>query len=401
MPGSALPFPPRDNGEIARTPERYLLRGRKKLLARLIDVVGNTACFCGRLFRPVSAFDVGKVGRILVIKLDHIGDVIMATSFLLELRQHFPEAQIDVMAKPSCVALLKYNPAVDNIIPFAAKWSMRQTDGDDKREFTAHLSEKYDLVFSMRGDLRENYLAWRIGAPWRVGYAIRGGDFFLTHVAAYDTNIHQTDRDRELFSCLGLPQKEKPLPRIFLQEEETQQAAEFLRKSGVDLNRSMIVIAPQAASVLKAWPVERFIRVAQAMQNPQASVVCMLPPEGEKIRREFAEKAPHVILPEPVDLRILAGIFSHAQVVICNDSGPMHLAAAVGTKVVAVFGATCDDITGPPPGCGQVLAPTENRPRWYAGTPPPPEDDCLRALESVSVESVVAAAENILREIKN
>ncbi len=375
---------------------RALLSGGKALLAAGLDLAGGTLVALKRAVMPPRPLTPASVRRVLAIRLDHVGDVLMSTVFLQALKACLPEAGIEILVKPQCAPLLEGHPALARVIPFLPSWTRRPGDATGGSAPGMELAG-YDLVFSLRGDLRENRLARKAGAPWRAGYAVRGGAFYLTHVAAYDLSAHQTRRDLALLRALGLqPPEPEPL-RLYLTEAELTAGRELLREAGLPVEAPLVIVHPGAATALKQWGAKPMAAVARQLCARGNAVAVMAGPGEEADAEEVAAGAPAARRLPLMPLRSLAAVLAHADAVLGNDSGPMHVAMAAGTPVVAVFGPTMEEITGPLPGAGVVVSAAKSlRPRWFPGTPPPDPAACRRSFEAVEVDQVLQAVTTML-----
>ncbi|MBN2712120.1 MAG: glycosyltransferase family 9 protein [Planctomycetes bacterium] len=364
---------------------RGLLRGWKKCAARIIDLGGS-------IFKPnrfAEPFEPGRVKSALVIRLDHIGDVVMSTAFVEKLHVALPDAAIDVMVKPACASVIENNPHVRRIIPFHASWTHRAID-DKSGSLDFDEIGEYDLVISMRGDLRENKLARTLSRAWTVGFDVRGGGFHLTHTAQYRTDCHQVARDEELLRVLGSACDSSISPQVYLADHELASGKEILAKAGVVGDQRPVIINPGAASPLKQWPVERFASLASMLCERGGAPVLTFGPGEEGLCRQIAASAPCAVTLPQISLRETAAVFALASTVVCNDSGPMHLAAAVGVPVVALFGPTMESVTGPiGKGHRIIRAADQFRPKWFPGTPPPSEFACRESFRHIGVETVL------------
>lgn len=379
---------------------RGLLQGWKRLAACAGDAAGGVAAaVCGwNRFEP---FSPELARRVLAIRLDHAGDVVMTSAFLGSLKKVLPAAEIDVLVKPACACLLQHHPGVARIVPFAAGWTARA--GEDSSGAVGACFSGYDLVFSLRGDCRDNLLAWRSGAKWRAGYAVRGGGFLLTHAATFDTSRHQIRRDLALLECLGFANPPESPRRIFLTETELAQGAELISAcSGGCGSRKLIVIHPGAASPLKRAPVALLGQTARLLMEKSFPVAVAAGPGEEGLAEAIAVQSGACNLSRPgltrLEFRTLAAAFAHVGAVVCNDSGPMHLAIGVGTPVAVLFGPTLDELTGPLSGEGTVIcAPAAKRVKWFPGFPPPSEEMCKKCYEEISPKLLADTAISLLR----
>ena len=340
-----------------------------------------------------------KVERILVIKLRAVGDVVLATPVPRNLRLAYPSARIDFLTEPESAGILRTLPEVDEVVLF----DRRQVEaagplGASKQglELIRRIRERnYDLVFDLFGNPRTALVTRLSGAKWRVGFDWRGRKrAYNVVVPSRADQVHEVDFNLDALRWLGI-KVETSQPRVVVTPEAEAEADAFFRESGLEPGR---VLALNAAGgwVTKRWPVPRFAEVARRVSEEFGLKSLILWGPGEL---ELAERLVELIgeaavaLPQ-TDLIGLAAYLKRSRLLLTNDSGPMHLAAAVGTPVVAIFGPTNPRLQGPY-GNGHVVVRNE-------------ELDCLgcnltrcdhrSCMVGLSVETVFEAVRRALGE---
>lgn len=340
----------------------------KKHIIRLIDTVGNS------VLRRKSIPETPKhPQRILLVKLDHIGDVLMTTPAIEMLRQAHPDAQIDVLVKQWSALVMENNPDINHVHILNAPWTCRP---DQKDSWLAVLKkgrqlrgENYDVVVTFRGDLRENFLLWRIGSPIRVGYFSEGGGFFLTHDYPLNRKQHEVQRMATLlYQCRLIPAP-NPIPakKLALSPEITPHP--FLAA----LKRPIIGIHPGAASARKCMPAKKFADLIVRLHDDDLSVILLGGPDEQNMIAEITSWLPFVIpvLDDQPSLLSFAKTVQALDLLICHDSAPMHIAEAMGTPLLAIYGPTHEAVTGPisKANCHVFSTDIICRPCWLPGTP--------------------------------
>jgi ADP-heptose:LPS heptosyltransferase len=290
--------------------------------------------------------------KILIVELWGIGDTVMMSSVLATLREKFPAALIFVLCQQHGADVLKENQEIDRFFIFKFPWTVfkgkyRLWQWDWKGLIglirTLRL-EKFDLILDARRDPRNNFLSFLIGAKKRVGYGWKVCGFFLTDVVGLkDEKTHRVEAWKGLLAHLGV-QTGNVRPDIHISAEEKKWADEFLKSNGISDKDFVIGIHPGARIKTRCWPLERFAAVTAHVQRQyNAKVIVFIEPSG--YGADIQPQVEH--LKVKLSLRETAAVMNTLNLLICNDTGTMHLAAALGVCVVAVFGPTCPLRFGP------------------------------------------------------
>ena len=280
--------------------------------------------------------------KILIVKPSSLGDVVHSLPFLNALKQCFPEAGIDWVIADGLEGLLEGNPMINRLwVIKKDSWkkirNARHTILEVKLLFGQLKQEKYDLVIDLQGLLRSGMITSAAGAPVRVGLkeAREGSRVFYTHTVEGGKNIHAVDRYLKIAGYLGcgVSGVSFPLPSI--------EKPSFPVPSD-----GYAVLVPGARWKTKRWPAEHFGKLALLLR--EATVIV-----GSRSDSDTADeivslsKSKAMSLAGKTDLKDLIGIMRRARFVVSNDSGPMHIAAALGIPVFAIFGPTDPARTGP------------------------------------------------------
>ncbi len=293
-----------------------------------------------------------QVNRILVIKLRAIGDVILATPVIENLRRAFPDAQIDFLTEPPAASLLKHHPDLDDVLVFERNYVDSKSGLAWLRENLAFFRElyrrKYDLVFDLFGNPRSAQFAWATRARYRIGYAFRGRQYAYNYrIPPRGDRVHEVQFNLDALQALGIPVHTRD-PRIELSDIEEAFAERYWQASG--LTGSLVIgMNSSGGWYTKRWPLHRFAELGDRLTEQLSCRILLLWGPGElQDVQEIARSMKHqpIIAPQ-TDLLQLAAILKRLHLLISNDSGPMHLAAAMGTPVVAIFGPTRPDLQGP------------------------------------------------------
>jgi lipopolysaccharide heptosyltransferase I len=276
--------------------------------------------------------------RILIVKPSAIGDIVHTLPVLNLLRKRFPAAHIAWLVTPACRGILDGHPQLNEIIPF------------ERKRWTKSLSlmkrlhrERFDLGLDLQGLFRSGLFAWSTGAPVRVGFANARemAPLFYTHdVPVPEVEVHAMDRYLALAEAVGC--ERGSVEYVFPTDAgDRDRVAAMLGGAG-----AYAVLLPGTNWATKRWPAEHFAGVVAPLRERfgLSSVIAGGPGDGDAV----AALAPSAInLAGRTSLRELMALQERASLVIANDSGPMHIAAALGRPLVTVFGPTNPVRTGP------------------------------------------------------
>ncbi len=283
--------------------------------------------------------------RILIIKPSSLGDIIHAIPVLRLLRMKFPQAYLAWFIHEKWADIIKGHPDLDEIIAWSFQWS--QLLG----LFKVFREKKFDLAVDLQGLFRSGVISYLSGAPVRVGFknGREGSSLFYTHkVSVPHHPIHAVDRYLLAAKVLGAVPSD-PVCTIPISPLDEQFVEDLLRESGLLPSQHFVALNPTARWWTKRWPIDRFAQLTDHVQDSGMSVVVIGGEEDipEIQRMQSLMRTHPVIVAGKTSLKQLAVLLSRAKLLITNDSGPMHLAVAVGTPVVALFGPTDPVRTGP------------------------------------------------------
>lgn len=291
--------------------------------------------------------------RNIIVRMPNwIGDMVMATPILSELRKAYPRARITAMCRAPICDLLREDPEVDELFCFSKTSSFSRRS--DKKNIVEKLRHgKYDLGILLTHSLSSAWWFWQGNVKTRLGYDCNGRRLLLNCPVPLPANIekqHLVVTYKMLLEPLGIPVSNSP-PRLFLADKEVADAKVLLHQHGVNKDSIIIGINPGATyGSAKCWLPERFRMVAEKLlTNPNIHIVFFGDQPSARLVKEICQGlGPRVInLAGLTSLREVAALISLCSVLLTNDSGPMHIADALGTKIVALFGSTNDTVTGP------------------------------------------------------
>ncbi len=319
-----------------------------------------------------------------------IGDAVMATPALAAVRKTFPDAQLTIVANPLVAALFATHPDCDRVIPFDKKKAHAGASGFWR--FCHELRrEKFELAILFQNAIEAAVMAMLAGIPRRAGYRTDGRGLLLTHgVPAVDKKhgLHHVDYYLQMLSRLGIVGGDGRLSLALTPEE--QEGA--LQRLGTG---AWVAINPGASyGAAKRWIPERFAAVADGLVQEFGVRIVLTGGPGEiEIGRDIAQamqSAPLNLIGQ-TSVRELMAVLNHCRLVVTNDSGPMHIAAAFGVPLVAVFGPTDHTTTSPrADSCRIVRHPVDCAPCMLRECPID-----HRCMTGISAEMVLAAAREL------
>lgn len=334
--------------------------------------------------------------RILVVLPNWYGETLFATPFLRLLRQQQPEAFLATLGSPRCREVLAHHPGLDAIIDYDERGTHRSLLA--KWRLARQLRrERFDAAFILRRSLSRTVFVALAGIPTRVGTANPKTGWLLTHRAPTPVApLHKASTYLPLLEAVGLSAVPGPY-EYTVTALERRQARERLAAERAD-GRPLVVLHPGANWAHKRWPPERFAALADRLIASRGAQVAVTggpddAPLAEAITGQMRQRA--LVLTGRTTLRELGAVLGEAALVVANDTGVLHLAAALGRPVVALFGPTSPRLTGPlgDPARTIVLHHPDCCPRVPCTRPHHPAHPGMAA---ISVEEVYEAAVRLL-----
>lgn len=323
--------------------ERWESTRANRLLLASLDVLARVS---RRRLSPVKAGveSTRVVRRILVVELWNIGDVVLTLPFLIQLRALFPDASVTMLARPYAREILGGTGLVDDFIETDLGWRADKAQFNpfryrwrELRRITAKLRRrKFDIAFKARMHVREHLLLGLSAASRTVAPALGVGDSLLTDpIRRLDCDLHKVEDWLALLAPFGGPIATSPA-QLVVTTGEKEWADRYLRERGISANDRIVGIHPGASLKEKRWPIERFAEVAKSLgAKPQIRVVAFADTQGYGAELGKIEG----VTLATVGLRQMIALIQRCYLLVCNDSGPMHIAGALGVPVVAVFGS--------------------------------------------------------------
>lgn len=327
--------------------------------------------------------------NILVIKLRYLGDVLLATPALEALKAAYPSTRLTVVVNRGTEAMLAGNPHIDEVLPLERGSILSQW------RFLRELRRRrFDVVIDLTDADRSAWLSRMTGAPVRIGFNDEGRfrGHCYTNIVHGEPGAHRIERDLASLAPLNIAAAET-IPRLWLTPEEKWRAADLLSHEGVDRKKPLAMLQPGARYWFKAWPWERFAALADRLAEQYGYQVLI---GGNQQEFELAERICGTAASRPInlagraDMRIYAAVLKRTSLFVGNDSGAMHVAAAVGAPVVALFGPSDPKEWGPRGAAAAVLYKGIDCRICFHPTCERGEQNCMKLIGIEEVLSAIA-----------
>ena len=330
--------------------------------------------------------------EILTIKLRYLGDVLLATPTWHALKAAYPTARLTVVVNRGTEEILHANEDVDEIIPLERGSLLEQA-----RFVAAIRCRRFELVVDLTDGDRAAVLTRFSGASVRIGFndEHRWTQRCYTTVVRGDAGAHRIERDLAALRPLGIYASERT-PRLRLTQDDDRHADELIDRLEVRQDRPFVIIQPGARYWFKAWPSERFAVLADRLADDGYQVLVGGSEEECALVHRVVSQAKHplITLAGRSSIRTFAALLKRAALFVGNDTGAMHIAAAVGTPLVALFGPSNPREWGPRSEQATVL---------YKGLDcrlcfhPTCERGELNCMKQISVAEVVRSVSEVLQ----
>ncbi len=280
---------------------------------------------------------------VLIVQTAFLGDVILTLPVAQALRRIQPGVAVDMMVVPRTAAVVSGHPDLRGTLVY----DKRGADAGVAGFFRVAREVKrmrYACALVPHRSLRSALLVRAAGIPVRVGFDTSAGRMFLTRSVPYSRDLHEIDRNLRLLEGIGLERPARVPPRIAGTVAIQTSVSGFLAiPGGGSGGRPLVAIAPGTVWNTKRWPVERFAAVAGGLVQHGHRVVLIGGPEDAELCRTIAASGGGAGILNACGLFDVPGsaeLIRRAALLVCNDSAPLHLATAVGTPILAIFGAT-------------------------------------------------------------
>jgi lipopolysaccharide heptosyltransferase I len=354
------------------------------------------------VFRRHSADILAKMraANICIVKPSALGDIVQSLVLLPVLRERFPEARLTWVVKSQFADLLRNHPLLDEVLAIDMRGGWRCWErllGEVRRC-------QFDLLFDLQGLMRTALITWVSGAPVRVGLeTAREGAPWSTncHIPGTSKDVPAHARYWRIAECLGMGSACQTTV-LGISEHERRWAGHAVGSS----NGSVVAIHPGAAWTTKQWPPEKFASLAQRVHHLLGASILLVGAAKEqaladRIERRLRDESPDFPVQNLVgttSLKQLAALLARVDSLISNDSGPMHLAAGMGTPVLGIFTCTNPRRSGPLGEQHEFVATSVACAGCYRKVCPRRGRQHLACLEELTVERVWTAFERLVQK---
>ncbi|MFQ5882156.1 MAG: lipopolysaccharide heptosyltransferase II [Candidatus Methylomirabilales bacterium] len=294
------------------------------------------------------------IRRILIRGVNWVGDAVMTTPVIAGIRKTFPRARISLLVTPWVAGVFEGSPHIDEVLLYDREGRHRGASG-----FLRLVQElrawRFDMAILLQNAFEAALLTFLAGIPHRIGYNAQGRGFLLTTAVVLDRSskgLHHVEYYQALLKVLGWPEGGRE-PTLYLSGGVEERAGELVAREGVRLDEPLIAFNPGSTyGSAKRWPADRYATLADRLvEGLGARIVLTGAPGDEPVARTVRSLARHpgciVDLTGRTDIQLLAAVLRRCAVYVTNDTGAMHIGAAVGVPLVAVFGPTDPRTTSP------------------------------------------------------
>jgi len=341
----------------------------KRLLGTLVDQLLKTVFKVSRLCRRAEkkVWSQSAIKKILIIRLDNLGDVVLATAIFPVVRKKFPEALITVMVRHGAREVLQGNPHIDEIICHDIPWNKERMSLKERvNNFVDNLSypkkllgivrylrkQQYDLAIELRGEFRNILLfTYLAKAKWRVSYNKTGGEYLLTHFTEFEPGLHEIEKNYKLLRLLGISDETGKTRKmmIFPGPRDQEKVDAFL--AGLkerNVSGKLIAIHP-GGKAIQRWEPAKFGQLAEILKEKYQATILITGIKSEiPIINDVIKNMkfhPQVIAGK-FKVKEFAYFLTKIHLLICNDTGVLHIASAMDSQTLAIFGPTNPKVFG-------------------------------------------------------
>jgi predicted lipopolysaccharide heptosyltransferase III len=349
-----------------------------------------------------ARWDWQTIERVLLVRLRSIGDTVLSTPSLFALRRFLPHARVDILLEDWVAPVLAGFPHVDNVI------TLQQKSTSARARVARRLrANHYDVVYNLHGGTTATLLARATGAKHRVGYETYQYARLHNHLSPSSSSLwgqdktHSVEQQLALLGWTGVPVSDRPPTQLAVTEPVAATIAGRLQAAGLS-DTSFAVLHPAAAFATKQWAADKFARVVDELVGQGLPVVAITAPDETQIIDELKRNSSGLVAAfTDLSLPEITALLARARLFIGNDSGIAHIAAAVETPAVVIFGSSniahwrpwTSGVAGA--AAEVVYEEMECQPCHGYFCEKFDEPECIKR---VPVERVLAATERVLRE---
>ncbi|MDD5107947.1 MAG: lipopolysaccharide heptosyltransferase II [Candidatus Omnitrophica bacterium] len=297
--------------------------------------------------------------RILIFNVNWLGDVLFSSAAIRNIRRNYPQAYLACIIPSRCYQILKDNPYLDEVIIFDER--DRHKGVISKLSFISLLkSKKFDTVFLLHRSFTRALICRLAGIPERIGHYTKKRSFLLTKkiIPPKRDSLHRIDYYLDVIEKAGLRIEDRYLDFFFTSLDE-EYVENFLNKNSIGKSDFLVAINPGGNWLPKRWPVDYWAQLADKLINELGLRVIITGSAADsKLALQIKERMKELplIVCGAFNIKQLGVLAKRADLFITADTGPMHIANAVGCKnIIAIFGPTSKEVTGPYPANNVVI----------------------------------------------
>jgi len=285
-------------------------------------------------------WDWSDVRKVLVVRLRSIGDTVLATPSLFALKRFLPNAQVDILVEDWVAPVLDNHPHVDNVIALERGGFM--TRARVARELRA---ANYDVVYNLHGGTTATFLTRATGARHRVGFKSYQYGQLHNHQAPsplllwQQQKTHSVEQQLALLGWTGVPVTDRPRTSLGISPKAAETVERLLVEAELS-GQNFALIHPAAAFATKQWAAEKFARVIEFLAERGISSVAIAAPNEQALLEQLRSQTSVNVVTFALSLPEVTALAARSRLFVGNDSGIAHIAAAVGTPSVVVFGSS-------------------------------------------------------------
>ncbi len=360
-------------------------------------MVEHFGCLQAR-FEVLSRKEINwqNVRKVLVVRLRSIGDTVLSTPSLIALRRFLPDARIDILLEDWVAPVLDGCSAVDNVLTVSK-------DTKDRLKLARRIrQERYDVAFNLHGGTTATFLVRASGAPHRIGYKHYQYSFLYNHLLSSASDFWQTEQTHSaeqqlaLLGFVGIPVEDRPKTHLTVTETGLKSVTQKINSKLNIQNSKLALVHPVAAFETKQWATGKFAQIAGVLSDKDLLAVAVASKKESRVLKDLEQlsKVP-VLTFDNLTLPEITALAAKSEIFIGNDSGIAHIAAAVRTPSVVIFGSSNRDHWRPWTNAPHELVFEEFPCQPCAGYVCQ-EFDEPKCILSVEVESVTQAIERLL-----
>jgi lipopolysaccharide heptosyltransferase II len=328
--------------------------------------------------------------RILIVDMARLGDVTLSTPVIANLRNNHPDAVIEFLVSRTGLANVKNNPKLNEVHIFEKpEGGFFQQWGAINRISRILKSKKFDVAFLLHRSFTAAIIAYKSGIPKRIGHNTQGRGFLLSQRVELDKTAHRLDNNLRLLQSAG--EKITTTRLEYYPASETSDVVKQVVKFRID--KKLVVINPNGVWETKRWETTKFADLAGRIIRKHSTAIVIIGGPGDESRGSIVSGEGENILDLTAKTSVddMYNICRLSDLVITNDSGPMHIAAAADARIIAIFGPTDPAQCGPRNDRSIVVTPDVPCLRCYKK-----KCETLECMKSLSVERIMEEVDKVL-----